>query len=145
MRIAADRLNDPFPLVDNARLLRRFGGYHQASDQLVMAFFLEVSQIQRIVVHLIIRALAVLFVTDLELQQENDVPIKHNCVHPFSHARDRIFKDDPAVRKCAQLILENRDLRFPCVILLNCRLRRNVIGMDDAEDFSVTLPQEICY
>ena len=54
-------------------------------------------------------------------------------------------KDDPAVRKSAQLILENRDLRFPRVTLLNCRLRRNIVGVNDAEDLPVRLPQKICY
>ena len=110
-----------------------------------MALFLKVPQVQGIVVHLVIGALAVFLVTDLELQQEYNVPVEHYGIHPFSHAWNRILKDDPSVRKCAQLILENRDLRFLCITLLNCRLRRNIIGMDDAEYLSVRLPQEICY
>ena len=86
MRIAADRLDDSFPLMDDARALWCFGGYHQASNQLIVTLFLEVPQVKRVVVHLVVCALAVLFVTNLELQQEYDVAVQYRCVHPFSHA-----------------------------------------------------------
>ena len=61
---------------------------------------MPVVQIQCIIGYLVVYALAVLFITDLELQQENNVPIKHDRIHPFSYVGDRVLEDDPAVRKC---------------------------------------------
>ena len=143
--IAAERFNNTISNFQFILISRCLRGDHYRYQQLIMTFFLKVPQIQSIVVHLVIRTFAVLFVANLELKQEHHVAVQHHGVHPFSHAGNGVLKDDSAVRKSAQLILENRDLRFPCVALLDCRLRRNIVGMDDAEDLSVRLPQKICY
>ena len=75
--------------------------------------------------------------------QENDIFIKHHCVNTLTHSGDGVFENDPTVRKRAQLILENLHLRLPSVALLDRRLRRNIIGVDDAKYFAARLPQKL--
>ena len=105
----------------------------------------EVTQTRRVVVDLVVCTLVGLAVADLELQQKHDVAVENHGVNALSHAGNYVLENDPAVRKCAQLSLENHNLRFPRVALLNCRLRRDIIGMDDVENLLVTLPQKIRY
>ena len=128
--IAAERLNNTISNFQFILIPRCLRGDLYRYQQLIMTFFLKVPQVQSVVVHLVIRTFTVLFVTNLELKQEHHVAVQHHSVHPFPHVGNGVLKDDPAVRKSAQLILENRDLRFPRVTLLNCRLRRNIVGVN---------------
>ena len=101
-----------------------------------MAFLLKVAQVQSIVVHLIVCRLAVFRIAAYELQQENDIFVKHHCVNALTHSWDSVFENDSTVRKRAQLILENLHLRLPSIALLDRRLRRNIIGVDDTNYFA---------
>lgn len=105
-----------------------------------MTLLLEIAQIQCVIVHLVICRLAIFAIAALKLKQENDVPVKHHCVHTLSHAGNGVFENDLTVCKWVQLILENLHLRLPSVALLDRRLRRNIVGVDDANYFAARLP-----
>ena len=143
-RIATKRLNYAIAFADYICDCCRSGGYHNRHQQFVMAFLLEVTQVQSIVVHLIVCILAVFRIAALELQQENDVFVKHHCIYTLTHSGNGVFENDSTVRKRAQLVLENLHLRFPSVTLLDRRLRRNIVGVDDTNYFAARLLKELC-
>ena len=122
-RVAAQRLDDPVNLDNAVFNLRRVGRNHNRNEELVVALFLEVAQIECVIVNLVICSGAIFAVAALELEQKNDVAIQHNVVDALAHSRDAILKEDFAFIERSELVLENRNLLLPSVALLNPRCR----------------------
>jgi len=79
---------------------------HHNGEQLpVMALFVEVLQIQRVVKRLITCRCWVATFTDLELQDEDKSLREQNSINAFPHTRDRVFQEYMASMDSRELTL----------------------------------------
>ena len=137
--IAPNRLQNTIAANKRATHLLRPRRNQQRNQQGLMAGFLKMMQIQRIITDLIQRRHLITLLTTLKLEKKDDIAVQHHYINPLTPARNDILKQNAPFPQRRQLPLQNLNLLAPRTLLLKRRLRTRTIGIEHAQNLVLAL------